>query len=215
MKERTAQQIAVTWELLNGQVSDAVMEMLLEQFSAYDDSALLKALAKCRAECRGRITPADIISRIDDGRPGVEEAWAIADRARKDENATIVWTDDIAFTFGKIRHMEDDIAARMAFKEAYLRACDDSRDAGCEAVWTASLGSYDSRRGPLLEAVRLGRLRESTARQLFPELPEVAKNAPALPAPESKALPEVVEPETLDPSAVSDLCKSVIDKIGV
>lgn len=51
--------------------------------------------------------PADVIAQInglvaDDGRPGAEEAWAVAYRATN-EAATVVWTDEMAEAFGLAR----------------------------------------------------------------------------------------------------------------
>jgi hypothetical protein len=208
MNKTTAQEIAVTWELLNGPISDPAMKMLLRQLSEYDETALLKALARCRAECKGRITPADIISRIDDGRPSAEEAWAIADTARKDENATVVWTEEIAAAYGTVRFMDDNIAARMAFKDAYKQRCDESRANKQPVRWTPSLGEYSWRQGPIFEAVILGRLSAFRARQLVPELPPMPGEK-TLPAHESDSAGEVFQADDFG-LELDKLCQGVV-----
>src|SRR5580698_7199183 len=56
---------------------------------------------------------------VNDGRPGVEEAWAMCP---KTEDVSAVWTAEIADAFGACRLVladGDAIAARMIFKERY------------------------------------------------------------------------------------------------
>lgn len=91
--------------------------------------------------------PADVLSQIhgivaDDGRPGPEEAWAIALRS-SDESKTIVWTDEMAQAWliaSTVFNNGDEIGARMAFKECYVRLVDEARRARRPAAWQASLG---------------------------------------------------------------------------
>ncbi len=96
---------------------------------------------------------------VHDGRPGVEEAWAMVPR---DELWTVVWTEEMASAWGVAQPLlqeGDKVAARMAFKEAYTRAVDQARAAGTPVRWTASLGfDPDERAGALTRAVELGRL---------------------------------------------------------
>lgn len=129
---------------------------------------------------RGRFvpTPADILAQIaglagDDGRPGPEEAWALALRA-SDEAATVVWTEEVAQAWGiaKIVHDGgDEVGARMAFKEAYTRLVGEAREARKAPQWSASLGLDKAQQG---EAIK----RAEAAGLLPPPAP-----APALPAP--------------------------------
>lgn len=98
---------------------------------------------------RGRFVPvpADLIAQIEgaassDGRPGAEEAWAIA-IASRDENATVVWTAEIALAWGvcqPVIQAGDEVGARMAFREAYLRLIAESRATGEPVAWNTSLG---------------------------------------------------------------------------
>lgn len=98
---------------------------------------------------RGRFVPvpADILAQIEgmaanDGRPGPEEAWAIASRAT-DEADTVVWTEEIAQAWAIAKPVlanGDDVGARMSFKEAYQRLLDDARRARRSPAWFASLG---------------------------------------------------------------------------
>lgn len=151
--------------------------------SAYPLEAVRAGLdAHVRDPQRGRFvpTPADVIAQIEgsaaaDGRPGAEEAWAIALRSR-DETDTVVWTQEIAQALGiakPILEVGDDVGARMAFKEAYTRLVEEARHQRTAAEWIVSLGYDPKRRDVAIRAaVGAGRLPLT-----------------ALPAPEDNAVP--------------------------
>jgi hypothetical protein len=126
---------------------------------------------------RGRFvpTPADLIAQIDgsaadDGRPGPEEAWAVALRSTN-EAETVVWTAEIAEAIGIARPVleaGDEVGARMAFREAYVRLVDAARRQHMPAAWTASLGfDHRLRAVAITAAVAAGRLPASD----LPRLP--------------------------------------------
>lgn len=134
--------------------------------------------AHVRDAQRGRFppVPADVIAQIEgqaanDGRPGPEEAWAIALRS-VDESATVVWTQEIAAALNAARpvlDVGDDVGARMAFREAYSRMVEEARAAGRRPVWEASEGWDSQRRAQAItEAVQLGRLPSSALAALPP-----------------------------------------------
>lgn len=126
---------------------------------------------------RGRFvpTPADVIAQIDghaaaDGRPGAEEAWATALRA-SDEAQTVVWTDEIAQAWGIAKPVfdgGDEVGARMAFKEAYLRLVDEARRARVAPAWSASLGHDPQLRDCALTAAARGGLLPAPDRIALP-----------------------------------------------
>lgn len=147
---------------------------------------------------RGRFVPvpADVIAQIDrsaadDGRPGPEEAWAIALRAA-DEAETVVWTQDIAQAWHVARTVldaGDEVGARMAFREAYARIVSEVRARRVSAKWVASLGFDAQRRdAALTQAAEAGRI-----------------DAPILPAPRSEQpfLALVSSPFMLDATRAS------------
>lgn len=143
--------------------------MYFRALQAYPLEAVQSALdAHVKDPKRGRFMPlpADVIEQLqgaaqDDGRPGPEEAWAIAALA-SDELDTVVWTDEIAQAYGVARHLQaagDGVGARMAFKEAYTRIVDDARAARKPVQWLASLGHDPTLRDcAIAQAVALGRL---------------------------------------------------------
>lgn len=163
------QAIAVTAELTNTQLSEPAARVMAADLSAYPESQVMKALTRCRRELKGRLTIADVITRLDDGRPGVEEAWAMIPR---DEAATVVWTDEMAKAWGVARpllEMGEDVAARMAFKEHYGAAVQRARDERKPVCWMASLGhDAHGRASALLAAVQEGKLLAEQVTHLLP-----------------------------------------------
>lgn len=164
--------VAVTAELCGRTFSPAGAAVFVDDLAGYPEPGVLKALAKCRREVRGVLTVQDVISRVDDGRPGAEEAWAMMPL---DEAQSVVWSDEMAEAFGIVGPMladGDRVAARMAFKEVYTRLVTRNRDAGQAVRWTPSLGHDPRGREPALQvAVAAGRMSLEHARELAPALP--------------------------------------------
>jgi hypothetical protein len=186
--ETLLQAIAVTVELTSTQLSEAAARVLAEDLARYPEAQVLEALTRCRRELKGRLTIAEVLSRIDDGRPGPEEAWAMMPTS---EEQSVVWTAEMAGAFGvafPLMREGDHVAARMAFLETYKTLCRRARDAGTPARWTASLGHDPHAREPvLLEAQRLGRLPADYVAGLLPHraepAPEIAALLPDMSAP--------------------------------
>lgn len=164
--------VAVTAELCGRVFSPEAAEVFVGDLAAYPEAAVIRALGKCRREVRGLLTVADVVQRIDDGRPGPEEAWSLMPF---DESQSVVWSDEMAKAFGiagPLIEIGDRIGARMAFKEAYARLVNEARDAGAPVVWRPSLGhSPVGREAALLAAVDSGRLTLDFARSIEPALP--------------------------------------------
>ena len=124
--------------------------------------------------------PAGISKRCQllDGRPGVEEAWALALSSR-DEADTVVWTKECAEAFAACQTvllLGDEIGARMVFKEAYNRLVGSARLFGRPVVWQASLGWDISRRTVALKnAVTAGLLPAPSVAALLPP-PKVSRD---------------------------------------
>lgn len=163
--------IAVTAELTGTQFSEVAAEVMANDLALYPENQVMKALTRCRRELKGRLTIADVVTRLDDGRPGAEEAWSMIPR---DEAGTVVWTDEMSQAFGVVSHMlaaGEEIPARMAFKEKYLALVAAARDNRMAPKWTPSLGHDPQGREAALEAaVRLGRLTHQRATALLPNL---------------------------------------------
>src|SRR5438132_5158372 len=79
--------IAVTAEICGQALSPVAAEMLAGDLSDFDEAVILAALARCRIELQGPLKISEILARIDDGRPGADEAWAMMP---KSELASVV-----------------------------------------------------------------------------------------------------------------------------
>jgi hypothetical protein len=176
--------IAATAELCGKVYTPAAARMLAEDLDGYDEHAVLMALTRCRKELDGRpFNVAAVIARIDDGRPGVEEAWAMLPVS---ESATVVWTDEMRAAWAVALPLLEDgerISARMAFKEHYVAAVTRARDRKERAAWSASIGTdkHEAER-VLSAAVEQGRLAGPHVAGL------IAHSRPAQPAPAVAAL---------------------------
>jgi hypothetical protein len=166
---RVLEAVAVTAELCGRTFSPAAAAVFVGDLSGFPDETVLNALARCRREVRGVLTVSDVISRIDDGRPGPEEAWAMLPR---DEKATVVWTDEMIQAWAIAQPMLDageDIPARMAFKETYVKLVSEARDKKIAVHWQPSLGhDTNGRAEPLQRAVEMGRLSVEHVKPLLP-----------------------------------------------
>jgi hypothetical protein len=167
--ERLLEALAVTLELTGTTVSEAAVRVMAKDLAVYPVPQVIAALDKCRKQVRGRLTVADIISRLEDGRPGPEEAWAMLPR---DEDSSVVWTEEMATAWGvalPLLNAGDQVASRMAFLERYRTLVQSARDAGERVKWTPSLGTDAyGRESVLLDAVEKGRLSVDHVAGLLP-----------------------------------------------
>jgi hypothetical protein len=125
---------------------------------------------------RGRFVPvpADILAQVEgaaanDGRPGAEEAWAIA-LCGVDETETVVWTAETSEAWGVARPVHaagDEVGARMAFREAYGRLVELARRSRRPVQWMVTEGHDAQRRQTAITAaVQAGRLPTSAQLEL-------------------------------------------------
>lgn len=151
--------VMVTAELTGTTLTKGAAKVLVQDLSEYPHAQVMAALHRFRKMETGRITLAGVLKHIDDGRPGAEEAWAMIP---KDEDSTVVWTEEMREAWGKAAPLIQDgdkVAARMAFKEAYQEAVTRARASHVDTSWSASLGhDRHQRETVLIEAVRQQRL---------------------------------------------------------
>lgn len=164
------QAIAATAELCGAKLSDGAARMLLADLDAYPEHAVIAALTRVRKSGK-RFSLSAITDEMSemDGRPGVEQAWAMMPQT---EDTSVVWTEEIAQAHGVVYDLlqqGDKVAARMAFKEAYSKLVSDARDAGVPVKWTASFGANMlGRQQALIEAINNNRLPAEYAITLLP-----------------------------------------------
>jgi hypothetical protein len=167
--ERLIQAVAVTAELMGRTFSPAAARAFVADLAMFPEAAVLEALTRTRREVRGLLTVADVMSRIDDGRPAADEAFAMLPF---DEGSSVVWTEEMACAWGAalpLVEVGDKVGARLAFRERYTHLVNAARAAGIPPKWSPSLGHDASKReAALVEAVRLGRLRADHAGALLP-----------------------------------------------
>lgn len=168
METKLMMQVAAAFEIAGGMaLSEAAKELMFETLSAYSDEDVARALSMCMREVRGRLAVADIIARIPSERPSPEEAWSMIPR---DEASTAMWTAEMRDAYGQVWSLAqtDPVAARMAFRDAYHRAC--IRAHGTPVRWSVSLGNDPHHRATVIrEAVAMGRLTDERARKILPE----------------------------------------------
>lgn len=154
-----AKLVFVTAEMIGHDISKNAAVAMAAELSSYPRADITAALRKCSRECRGRLTLADILARIDDGHPGPEQAWAMCCVSESD---TVVWTNEMADSYGLARTLVaegDTVGARMAFKETYIAALQRARAGKQKARWWVSPG-HDAagRERAIRAAVDLGLL---------------------------------------------------------
>jgi hypothetical protein len=161
--------VAVTAELCGRVFSEPAARVFVADLGGYPEPQVLRALQRCRKEVRGVLTVADVVSRIDDGRPGPDEAWSMIPRS---EQESVVWTDEMAAAYAVCSAAMADgnmQAARMAFREAYKTKVDAARSDAVPVRWTPCLGwDVAGRETVLRKAAEMGRLSHEHAAELLP-----------------------------------------------
>ena len=170
MSTAVLEALGVACELTSTSLSKGAISVMAEECDKYPESQVLGAIRKCCKQVKGRLTLADILTRLEDGRPGMEEAWATVSLAMTSESRTIVWCAEMREAFGVANALSDDpIAARMAFKEHYALLVDKAREEGIQPQWCASLGTDTSdRERAITEGLKQGRLTAAYAQRLLP-----------------------------------------------
>jgi len=131
-------------------VSDTAMKRWWASLKPYPLPLVLKALSQHEKTSKFTPKPADIIEFLMkmDGRPGENEAWAMALKSRC-ESETVVWTEETSEAFflaQEILKAKDKQGAKMAFREIYLSLVEQARKELKPARWSVSLGSDEQKR---------------------------------------------------------------------
>ncbi|CAI8802397.1 Prophage PssSM-02 [Pseudomonas sp. IT-P74] len=142
--------IIATAEAMGQEMSPGTAAIMAEDLCAYPVSDIRAALKACRFEVKGKLTMADILQRVQaaDGRPGKDEAWAIA-MTTNDEFETVVLTDEIQLALAAAKPVldaGDKVGARMAFISAYERFVGQAREDAKQVNWHISVGFDANRR---------------------------------------------------------------------
>lgn len=168
MNIRLLEIITVTAELCGTTLSEAAARIIVTDLERYPEHQVIGALAKVRHEVKGKFTLPDIVTRLDDGRPGADEAWATMP---KDEADSAILTQETlkAWEIADDLHDGDKIGARFAFREAYNRLVAESRDQGKPVQWIPSMGSDPAGRlGVIEDAIHAGKISYEQALAICP-----------------------------------------------
>lgn len=164
-REEAGKMLGVVCEVTGTSLSKAAQILMLLELETSPALQVLSALRRCATECRFKLTLADIVSRIDDGRPGAEAAWASFPKSEAD--AAVV-TDEMAAAWGVVAslHESDPVAARMAFKESYEKAVREAKAEKRPVRWFLSGGtSKAANEAAAIEGLRRNLLSEYVALQ--------------------------------------------------
>ena len=167
--------ITATAEVLGQSLTADAAEMMAEDLADYAVVAVAGALKSCRRELTGRLTLAAILQRIQaaDGRPGKDEAWAIA-MTTNDEFETVVLTDEIQLALAAAKPVldaGDKIGARMAFISAYERFVAQAREDAKPVNWHVSVGFDANRRiQAVTKAVEMKRIPQEHGKKYLADL---------------------------------------------
>lgn len=151
-----------TTEAMGQQLTQAAALLMVEDLRDYAEPVLSAALRSCRIE-GGRLTVSSILkhAQLADGRPGKDEAWAIAMTAN-DEFETVVLTDEIQLALAAAKPVldaGDKVGARMAFINAYERFVGQAREDAKPVNWHVSVGFDANRRvQAITKAVQMQRI---------------------------------------------------------
>jgi hypothetical protein len=182
------QALMVACELSQTTISEGAAFQMAKDLAKYPEALVLGALERFRLEARSgvRLTPAEIIQRLPDGRPTADEAWAMIPR---DEYASVVWTEEMRRAWAVASPLiskGEIVSARMAFLEAYRAEVMQARVRGYSVRWSLSAGhDAQARERAVLMAVELGRIEDSTARKLLPHV-VLPGDVPLLEGPEQR-----------------------------
>lgn len=160
--------LAASMAIYERQITSGFVDIFFSALGQYPLAVVREALNRHLQDPEGgrfAPKPADLIRQVvtakaSDGRPGRDEAWAIAQKA-VDENETVVVTEEILGALEVARpliEMRDKVAARMAFVESYDRLVGEKRAAGVPFEWMVSLGDDKSKRSTAIQAAKVSGL---------------------------------------------------------
>jgi hypothetical protein len=163
-------------------VAVALWWKLLERFSLAE---VEEALAQHVGASKFAPTPADVITILTarDGRPTADEAWSMIPR---DEQASVIWTDEMSKAYGIAAPLlghGDQIAARRAFIDRYESEVAANRRNNVPVRSWPSWGWDAQGRAPALaKAVELGLMSPQHAAGFVAQLPDQTNLHPRIAA---------------------------------
>ncbi len=162
-----------TFEVYGTKLTPASIMIWANSMDKYSFSDLKNALSYHIQSSPFAPKPSDLIHIIQaqDGRPSADEAWGMIPR---NESVSAILSQEMLTAMAAAQPLlneGDQVAARMAFKEAYTRLVTVARNNSIPVEWFPSLGDDKfGREAVIKEAVRLGRISETHAQRLIPQI---------------------------------------------
>lgn len=177
--------------------NDTSTAIFFRALAPYPIEAVRAAFAEHVRRSEFSPKPADLLKLLaaNDGRPGPEEAWAIAQRSQ-DERDTVIWTVEMGKAWTVARPVlisGDEVGARVAFREAYNRLVDEARQRMEPVRWQALMGHDPARRVEALTMAQKQGLQVEGAAELMSDAlaalpaPRGGPDVLLLPAPEHES----------------------------
>lgn len=187
-QQQTIKNLAVILEMSGQSMSTEAMVMIADELSQFDYNAVQNAMRKCARECKYKITLAEIIDRIDDGRPSPEKAWQEVQHLTEDDAKVLTTEQNQAFCMVSTSLIDGDTSARITakqtFMQEYKRLCQESRDQGKPVQYFLARANGDYEGTKALAAVNLAmienKLPQVEAVKLLPEYRDEILNVPQL-----------------------------------
>jgi hypothetical protein len=205
--------LCATAETVGQTLSASAAELMAEDLAEYPMDVITNALWSSRRGLTGKLTLKAILDLVQaaDGRPGKDEAWAIA-MTTNDEFETVVLTDEIQIALGAAKPVldaGDKVGARMAFISAYERLVAQAREDVKPVNWHVSVGFDANRRvEAVTKAVQMQRIPQESGQKYLADLRVVPVTE------DGRALVGLITGEVTRPtSAVREKLKGVKDSM--
>jgi len=152
-------------------VATAQQELYFATFKSVDPEKWLTACYALASKSKGWPSIADMKTLLTPNHhPGADQAWSMIALKVSSDTPTVFVTDEMREAYGSALALENDmVASRMAFKEAYTRAVQQSEAAGHGPVWSMMPGTdRHGREAAITEAVKKGYVTSDWAMKQLP-----------------------------------------------
>lgn len=152
-KNQIIEMLAIQMEMKEQAASERVITYMVKQLEPYGFEPVMKALDKVGKESSYKINLAEIIKRIDDGRPSAQIAWAQCPKSEEDSALLTEEQNKALCCVSHLLYTNDPIAARMGFIEKYNELIEEARASAEPVKYVLAAGSYRQGR---IDAVKIG-----------------------------------------------------------
>lgn len=175
--------LTVASEVMGQELSGAAMQMILMSLERYEFNAVIQAIHDTVKKCKFKLTLAEIVSRIRDGRPTADEAWQEVYMMSESDSKVMTVEQQQAYCSVSTQLQDPSttnlINAKKSFVDKYNRLCEKAKDEGVPVSYNVSWGRGEAGRvAAVTEAVALGKIGRQDAVRLLPHHEEVILGLP-------------------------------------